>query len=96
MTDLLRRIENAVTTRILTPFPPEFKLELLKKNNVPFPTNPWSGENDLKKFENWMTEILSWISGNGWKGLQFNELHVDALCRALDGEPKQMALLDVC
>ena len=67
MMDLLHHIENAVTTHILTPFPPEFKLELLKKNNVPFPTTPWSGENDLEKFKNWMTGILSWISGNGWR-----------------------------
>ena len=86
------RFVTVVITCILTPFPLEFKLELLKKNNIPFLTNSWSGENDLEKFENWMAEILSWISGNGWKGLQFN---VNALCHALDGEPKEMVLLDV-
>ena len=96
MTDLICQIKNAVNTHILTPFPPEFHLELLKKNNVPFPTTLWSGENDLEKFEGWVTKLLSWISGNGWKGPQFNELHVNALCWALDGDPKLIALLNVC
>ena len=80
MTELLRRMENAVNTCILTPFPPDFHLELLKKNSVPFPTMLWLGENNLENFENWLTEILSWISSNGWKGVQFNKQHVDALC----------------
>ena len=34
MTDLLHCIENAVTTCILTPFPPEFKLELLNDQSL--------------------------------------------------------------
>jgi hypothetical protein len=95
MSELVRRIANLVRMRILTPLPPEVRPELLKKNSVPFPTTLWAGENDLEKFESWLVELTSWISGNGWKGEAYNEVHIDALARALDGDPKQIVLHDV-
>ena len=59
---------------------------------MPFPTTLWSGENDLDKFETWLVELISWMSGNGWKGKGYNEQHIDALSHALDGDPKQIML----
>jgi hypothetical protein len=95
MEELVRCIANLVRMRILTPLPADVKTELLKKNSVPFPTTLWSGENNLEKFESWLVELTSWISGNGWKGESYNELHIDALARALDGDPKQIVLHDM-
>ena len=95
MEKLVHQIMNLVRMQILTPLPPDVRLELLKKNSIPFPTTHWSGENDLEKFENWLVELTSWISGNGWKGKGYNELHIDALAHALDGNPKEIVLHEV-
>jgi hypothetical protein len=95
MGDLVHKIMNLITLRILTPLPANVRLELLKKNSVLFPTTQWARENDLEKFKNWLVELTSWISGNGWKGAGYNELHIDALAHALDGDPKQIVLHDV-
>jgi hypothetical protein len=95
MEELVCQVANLVRMQILTPLPAEVRPELLKKNSVPFPMTLWSGENDLEKFENWLIELTSWISGNGWKGSVYNKQHIDALSHALDDDPKQIVLHEV-
>jgi hypothetical protein len=41
------------------------------------------------------SSVLPQVSGNGGKGESYNELHIDALAHALDGNPKQIVLHDM-
>ena len=78
MSELVHRITNIIRIKILIPLPANVRLELLKKNPMPFPMTLWSGENDLNKFETWLVELVSWMSGNRWKGKGYNEQHINA------------------
>src|SRR5258708_33713676 len=85
---------NIINIHILTLLPVEVQPELLKKDNVPFPTTKWSGENDLEKFEMWIYDLILWLSSSGWKGPTYNEQQVSALSQMLEGNPKLIMIHD--
>src|SRR5260370_32505828 len=85
---------NIINIHILTLLPAEVHPELLKKDNVPFLTTKWSGENDLEKFETWIYDLVSWLSSSRWKGPAYNEQQVSALMQTLEGEPKLIVIHD--
>src|SRR5260370_716950 len=86
---------NMVKILVLTFSLADVKPELIKRSNAPMPQMLWSGENNLEKFEDWLTETLMWISGSSWKGLAYNELQITALSHALEGDLKQIMLHDM-
>src|SRR6266581_1041171 len=70
--------------RILTPYLEGVRPEILK-NGLAFPDKKWSGENDMESFWQWFTELLGFLTLQGCKGPQFDEVHLDCLIRRLGG-----------
>src|SRR6266704_6119526 len=66
--------------RILTPYLEGVRPEILK-NGRAFHDKKWSGENDMESFWQWFTELLGFLTLQGCKGPQFNEVHLDCLIR---------------
>ena len=77
---------------ILEPLPAEVRPELLKKVQSQVPTQKWSGENDIKVFRNWIHAWLAWMSSSRWKGPAFNEVHVQNLSSAVDGDAHELVM----
>jgi len=50
MRGLLNEVEKIVKFRILNPFLPKMRLELIKKSQTQVLTIKWSGQNDIKLF----------------------------------------------
>ena len=86
MTRLLESARRSVEVRILQLLPADVRPELLKKMQGLTPTVKWSGENNIKLFNNWLHSWLAYMSSCGWKGEAYNEFHVHALSTSVEGE----------